>query len=117
MFYLFANPAEMAYLSVRDGKLSNAVRLVEFRRRKVAVHTFWGGPKPGFSDSLRAEIIESHNFFFVLMSYPGEIAYLNSPNRELSNGARVMELYRNRNVNPSRSPCFKAIDRKSAVIF
>ena len=28
------------YLSVRDGKLSNAVRLVEFRARKVAVHTF-----------------------------------------------------------------------------
>ena len=41
-FYLLANPAETAYLSVRDGKLSNAVRLVEFRRRKVAVHTFLG---------------------------------------------------------------------------
>ena len=39
-------------------------------------------------------------FFFGLTSYPGEIAYLNSPNRELSNGARVMELYRNRNVDP-----------------
>ena len=33
--------------------------------------------------------------------------------RELSSGARVMELYRNRNVDPSRSPCLKAIDRKS----
>ena len=29
----------------------------------------------------------------VLTSYPGEIAYLNSPNRELTNGALVMELY------------------------
>ena len=47
------------------------------------------------------------------MSYPGEIAYFNSPNGELSNGARVMELYWNRNVDPSRSPCLKAIDRKS----
>ena len=26
-------------------------------------------------------------------SYPAEIAYFNSPNRQLSNGARVMELY------------------------
>ena len=31
--------------------------------------------------------------FFSLMSYPGEIAYFNSPNRELPNRARVMELY------------------------
>ena len=51
--------------------------------------------------------------FFSLKSYPGEIAYFNSPNRQLSNGARVMELYWNRNVDPSRSPCLKAIDRKS----
>ena len=31
----------------------------------------------------------------ILQSYvdPGEIAYFNSPNRELSNGARVMEPY------------------------
>ena len=47
IFYLFANHAETAYLSVRDGELSNAVRFVEFRRRKVAVHTFGGGPNPG----------------------------------------------------------------------
>ena len=54
----------MAYLSVPDRDLSNAVWLVEFRRRKVAVHTFFGGgPKPGCSDSVRAGIIESHNFF------------------------------------------------------
>ena len=37
---------------------------------------------------------------FSLTSHPGEIAYLNSPNRQLSNGARVMELYGNRNVDP-----------------
>ena len=57
------NPAETPYLSVRDGKLSNAVRLVEFRPRKVAVHTFLGSPKPGCSDGLRAGTIESHDFF------------------------------------------------------
>ena len=51
--------------------------------------------------------------FFSLTSYPAEIAYFNSPNRQLCNGARVMELYWNRNVDPSRSPCLKAIDRKS----
>ena len=40
VFNLLANPVETAYLSVRDGKLSDAVRLVEFRRRKAAVYTF-----------------------------------------------------------------------------
>ena len=50
--------------------------------------------------------------YFSLRSYPGEISHSNSPNRQLSNGARVIELYRNRNVDPSRSPCLKAIDRK-----
>ena len=40
--YLSANPAETAYLSRQDEELSNGVRLVEFRRRKVAVHTFFG---------------------------------------------------------------------------
>ena len=42
IFYLLGNPAETAYLSVRDEYLSNAIRLVEIRRRKVAVHTFLG---------------------------------------------------------------------------
>ena len=51
--------------------------------------------------------------FFSLTSYHDEIAYFNSPNRELSNGAPVMELYWNKKVDPSRSPCLKAIDRKS----
>ena len=41
-FHLLGNPAETPYLSVRDGKLSNAVWLVEVRPRKVAVHTFLG---------------------------------------------------------------------------
>ena len=42
IFYLLANPAETAYLSVRDQELSNALWLVEFRQRKVAIHTFFG---------------------------------------------------------------------------
>ena len=63
IFYLLGNPAETAYLSVQDGKLSNAVWLVQFWPRNVAVHTFLGGPKPGCSDSLRTGNIKSHNFF------------------------------------------------------
>ena len=51
--------------------------------------------------------------FFSLTYYPGEIAYFNSPNRQLSNGAWVMELFWNRNVDPSRSPCLKTVHRKS----
>ena len=43
--------------------------------------------------------------FFSLTSYPAEIAYFNSPNQELSNGVGLVELYSNRNVDPSRSPC------------
>ena len=42
IFYLLCNPAETPYLSIRDLKLSYSVRLVEFRQRKVAVHTFLG---------------------------------------------------------------------------
>ena len=59
------NPAETACLSVRDGKLSNAVRLVEFQEEKLQFTPFWGGPKPDCSDGLRAGTIESH-YFFVL---------------------------------------------------
>ena len=52
--------------------------------------------------------------FFGIMSYPGEIAYFNSHNGELSNGVRVMVLYLSKIVDPSsRSPCLKTIDRKS----
>ena len=63
IFYLLANPAETPYLSVRDGKLSNAVRLLEFRPRTIAVYTYLGGLSPVCSDGLRAGTIESHNFF------------------------------------------------------
>ena len=51
--------------------------------------------------------------FFSITSYPDEIAYFKSPNRDLSNGVQVMELYWNRNVYPSRSPCLETADRKS----
>ena len=52
--------------------------------------------------------------FFGLASYPAEIAYFNSPNRELSNGVRVMALYWSKIVDPSRSPCLQTIHRKSS---
>ena len=55
-----ANPAETAYLSFRDRELSNDVRLVEFRRRKLVLHTFlWVVP----GHCLRAGFMESRNFF------------------------------------------------------
>ena len=57
--------------------------------------------------------------FFSLTSYPAEIAYFNLPNRELSIGVRLMKLYWNRNVDLSRSPCFRQSieSASSAVIF
>ena len=50
--------------------------------------------------------------FFSLTSYPAEIAYLSSPNWELSNGVRLVLLYWNKNVDLSRSPCLKTVDGK-----
>ena len=70
IFYLLGNPAETPYLSVRDGKLSNTVRLVEFRPRKVAVHTFLGGPKRVCSDGLRAGTIHPPKKNLRALSYP-----------------------------------------------
>ena len=55
-----ANPAETAYLSFRDRELSYNVPLVEFRRRKVVVHTYlWVVP----GHCLHAGFMASRNFF------------------------------------------------------
>ena len=59
-------------------------------KKSGSSHLFWGGPKLGCSDGLPAGIIGAMTF--CLTSYPAEIAYFNSPNRELSNGAQAMEL-------------------------
>ena len=72
IFYLLGNPAETPYLSVRDGKLSNAVRLLEFGQGKFEFTLIWGGLKPVCSDGLRAATIENHNFFvlgFILVKF------------------------------------------------
>ena len=61
-------------------------------QEKLQFTPFWGGPKPGWSDSVRAGIIESHNFF-CLRSYPGEISHPNSANRELSIDISVLVLH------------------------
>ena len=55
-----------AYFSWANRQLSIDVWLVQWRQRKVVVHTFWGGPKLGCSDSVHAGIIESPNFFVLL---------------------------------------------------
>ena len=51
---------------------------------KLQFTPFWGGPKPGCSDSLRTGTIESHNFF-VLGPILVKFHIRNSPNRGLSN--------------------------------
>ena len=50
--------------------------------------------------------------FLVLLPVLLKIAYFNSPDWELSNGERAMELYWNRNVDPSRIPFLKTVERK-----
>ena len=62
---------------------SNAVRLLEFWPRKIAVHTYLGGLKPYAKTAFALEL--SKAITFGLRSYPGEISHSNSPNRELSN--------------------------------
>ena len=42
IFYLLANHAETAYLSIQDEELSKKAWLVQVRPTKVAAHTFWG---------------------------------------------------------------------------
>ena len=83
IFYVLANPGGTAYLSFRDRELSNNIKLVQFRRRRVAVHTFLGWFQAGL---LR---LRSHRNYrkpehFCLRSYPGEISYPTSANQELS---------------------------------
>ena len=92
---------------------------------KIVLHTCSDLSKPvrtcpQYSDHVRSSrrVIVLHFrmlLFFGLTSYPGDIAYFNSPNQELSNGVQVMTLYWSKIVDPSRSPCFKTIDRKSLV--
>ena len=51
--------------------------------------------------------------FFSLTSYPDEIAYFNSPNRELSKSVWDMVLYRSKIVDPSSESYLKTVDKKS----
>ena len=70
-------------------KLSNAVRLVKFRR-KVAVHIFLGWSQAGLP---RPPLCRNYRkpHLFCLRSYPGEFAHSNSANRQLSIAAQVVE--------------------------
>ena len=110
IFYLLANPAETPYLRIRDGKLSNAVWLVKFRRRKVAVHTFLGWSQAGI---LRRPSRRNYRkpYLFCLRSYPGEISHSNSPNRGLSNDIsdlvvrrRKVALQTSSHLTPTEAP-------------
>ena len=58
-----ANPAETAYLSVRDGKFVTPYGLSNSGQEKLQFTPFWCGPKRVCSDGLRAGTIERHNFF------------------------------------------------------
>ena len=63
IFYLLGNHAETAYLSVRDRELPNAMRLVEFRRGKVAVHTCFGVvPSRGAQTAFASELSNAITF-------------------------------------------------------
>ena len=63
IFYIFGNPTETPYLSVRDQKLLTLYGLPNFGQEKLQFTPFWVGPKPVCSDGLRAGTIQSHNLF------------------------------------------------------
>ena len=70
IFYLLAHPAETAYLSFRDGELSNDVLLVQVRPRKVAVHNLFGvGPGQADKTALVQELSKAINFFSYSLSW------------------------------------------------
>ena len=97
-----ANDAETAYLSIQGRELSNAVWLVKFRRRKVAVHTFLGVvPSRAAHTAFELELSNAKTFF--LRSYRGEISHPNSANRELSVDVWVLVLRRRKVALPTIS--------------
>ena len=106
--YLF----EIAYFCSPNRELSNGARLEQLCWEK----NIDPSGNPYYSDHVRS----SHNVFFALSnalilqftSYPAEIAHFNSPNRELSNFVRLMELYWSKIVDPSCSPCLKIVNWK-----
>ena len=53
---------------------------------------------------------------FSLTSYPAEIAFFSSSNRELSNSERLVLHYRNINVHPSSSPYYSDHIRLSHIV-
>ena len=58
-------------------------------KEKLQFTPFWGVPKPGCSNSLRAGTIESHNFFVlgpILVKFTFEIAYLTAFQRYFGRG-------------------------------
>ena len=94
-------------------------------RKNSASHLFWLVQTcQNFSEPVRNTVTmyarRTMSFFalsnaLILQSYVLSCwnCFFNSPNRELSNGVRVMALYRSKIVDPSRSPCFKTVDSKS----
>ena len=84
IFYLFANPAETAYLGAEMDSFLTPYSLSNSGQEELQFTPFWGGPKRVCSDGLRAGTIESHNFF-VLCPILVKFHIRNSPNQELSN--------------------------------
>ena len=127
-FCLTSYPGDISQSDSANRELSNDVLAVVVRRLKIALHTSshltpteaWRSAVstcPQYSDHVCTSCSYVLHFWMLLFfsntSYPAEMAYFNSPNRELSNGVQVMELYCNRNVYPSRSPCLETVDRKT----
>ena len=117
-FSLMSYPAEISHSNLPNRELSNDLSDVVVRRRKVALHTISQLKRgealfpPVHVHLSRSPFLHFRMLlFFSLTSYPAEIAYSNSPNRELSKSVWVMALYWSKIVDPSRSPCLKTVDR------
>ena len=94
-------------------------------RKKSASHVFWLVQTcQNLSEPVRNTVTmyarRTMSFFalstaLILRSYviPWWNCIFNSPNRELSNGVRLMAQYWSNIVEPSKSPCLKTVHRKS----
>ena len=90
MFYLFGQSCWNCIFKLPRSRAFNDIRLVELWRWKSGSHTFLWWSQVGL---LRQRLCRNYRMpsLFCLRYHPGEIAHLDSANRELSNEIQPVE--------------------------
>ena len=100
-------------------------RVCDARLRGIVLHTCYDLLKPAqtcpsmfiiqwpLAPVARCQFLHFRRLLiFSRTSYPAEIAYLTCLIESFLTGVRLVELHWNRNVDPSRSPCWKIVHGK-----